>query len=233
MKNGMLKKTTLAALLATSVFMMTACGSEDASETAPATEVATDALEDAQNVAEEATATEESTDALADGAEEADPTETEEDSDYTSAIETYLVEEIGPAYATGEICIPCIQVVAEDTTNPDETLVWGCYWVYWYNVKDDILECVSGGSHPGLMHVATVDGKFKVTSFDQVEDGSSWEESAKEIFGDHFADFQKMDSDSEAREQARGEWIAKYVEKNGLSVTQYQDYGWDPVAIPQ
>ena len=42
----------------------------------------------------------------------------------------------------------------------------------------------------------------------------------------------KVNGDQEARESLRAQIIADYVKANGLSVTKYQDEGWDPVDIP-
>ena len=72
---------------------------------------------------------------------------------------------------------------------------------------------------------------YKVESFDQVGDGSNYEPTAKKIFGDKYDAFVKADGDDEARNALRTETIKNYVEANGLEVTQYQDYGWDPVQL--
>ena len=43
----------------------------------------------------------------------------------------------------------------------------------------------------------------------------------------------KVHSDSDARDELRRITVSDYVKMNGLSVTQYQDEGWDPVELYQ
>ena len=66
---------------------------------------------------------------------------------------------------------------------------------------------------------------------DICEDGSSFEPSARKIFGDRYDAFSKIHSDGDRREELRKDQVAAYVKKNGLLVTKYQDYGWDPIVI--
>ena len=79
------------------------------------------------------------------------------------------------------------------------------------------------------MHISKDD--YTVTAFDVVEDGGNFESSAKEIFGDKYDQFMAAESDQEAREALRKHIIETYVKANGLEVTKYQDYGWDPVEL--
>ncbi|MBO7608906.1 MAG: hypothetical protein J6S96_01720 [Muribaculaceae bacterium] len=155
-----------------------------------------------------------------------DSVATVEVSTYFSAIESYLVDEIGKNYAEGEHCVPYYGVMAVDETNANDILVWGDFWVFNYNQVGDTLKMVSGGNHPGLMHVRQTENGFEVTSFDRVTDGSDNVPSAKRIFGDKYEAFQAFQSDDNKREQLRGEKLAEYVKKHNLSVTMYQDYGW-------
>ncbi|MBR3716885.1 MAG: hypothetical protein IKN19_02820, partial [Bacteroidaceae bacterium] len=96
--------------------------------------------------------------------------ESEEQTSYTTAIDRYLVG-IGKEYAAGEHCVPARSIVAVDEQDKSDIKVWGDFWVFNYNLVGDTLKCVSGGSHPGLMHVRKTDNGFEVTAFDQVEDG--------------------------------------------------------------
>jgi len=75
------------------------------------------------------------------------------------------------------------------------------------------------------------DGSCSVTSFDQVEDGSDFDSSAKKIFGDKYERLQEIMSDDKSRDGFRTAMIKNYVEDNGLGITQYQDYGMDPVSL--
>ena len=178
-----------------------ACGNKQ--EVAPATEV-----NDTNNVSEQ------------------ENNVSEQEITYFPAIDRYLVDEIGKQYAKGEHCVPFHHIVAVDERNADDILIWGDFWVFNYNQVGDTLKCVSGGSHPGLMHVAQTENGFEVTAFEQVEDGSNFLPSAKKIFGDKYDAFQAINSDEKNREILRAEVLGNYVKKQGLSVTLYQDYGW-------
>ena len=164
-------------------------------------------------------------DGLAQGAEQETAEETRE-TNYFPAIDRYLTDSIGSQYAKGEHCVPIHSIVRVDERNSEDILVWGNFWVFNYNQVGDTLKCVSGGSHPGLMHIRQTEKGFEVTAFDQVEDGSRNLPTAKKIFGDKFDTFKTINSDEKNRERLRAEGLATYAKKNGLAVTLYQDYGW-------
>ena len=150
----------------------------------------------------------------------------ERETNYFPAIDRYLTDSIGSQYAKGEHCVPIHSIVRVDERNSEDILVWGDFWVFNYNQVGDTLKCVSGGSHPGLMHIRQTEKGFEVTAFDQVEDGSRYLPTAKKIFGDKFDAFKTINSDEKNRERLRAEGLATYAKKNGLAVTLYQDYGW-------
>ncbi len=144
----------------------------------------------------------------------------------------YLVDEIGSKqYEKAGVCIPYCLEVGIDESNPDDILLYGDYWVYNYDLDGETLVTVSGGNYPGLMHIKKSDGKYEVTAFDVVEDGSDNDKSTREIFGDYYDRVIELMGDEEANASARGEYISEYVLANELPITQYQDYGWDPVAL--
>ena len=157
----------------------------------------------------------------------------QEKESFFSAITPYLVDEIGSQYSEAEYCIPSFALIGIDETDFDETKVWGDFWVFNYNIVGDTLKCVSGGNHPGLMHIQTIDNHYKVTAFDQVEDGAANLASAKRIFGGKYEAFQTANSDEELRETIRAKSIALYVMKNNIPATMYQDYGWPAKPIPE
>ena len=43
----------------------------------------------------------------------------------------------------------------------------------------------------------------------------------------------KVYSDGEKQDEIRAQIIANYVAANKLSITQFKDYGWDPVKLPE
>ena len=158
------------------------------------------------------------------------------------AIENYLVDSIGKNYTPGEVCIPAYSVInieePGEPTEPKEvitttdTKVWGDWWVFNYNIVGDTLVCVSGGSHPGLFQLEKDGEAYKVTAFDQVEDGSRNLPSAKRIFGDSYEDFHSINSNQQARDSVRLAMVAQYVVEHKLPVTQLQDPGWPAVPLP-
>lgn len=153
---------------------------------------------------------------------------------YFTAIDKYLTEEIGSGYRQGDVCIPFHSYTAVDESNGDDIHVWGDFWVFNYTVSGDTLKTVSGGDHPGKMHVRqTPDGHFEVTSFEAVADGSDMEPSARRIFGDRFDEFQKSNSDEKHREDVRMAVISGYVRSHQIPVKIVQDYGWPAKPIPE
>ena len=149
------------------------------------------------------------------------------------AIEDYLVNVIGKNYAEAEYCITSPFIVSTDNGNKYDVLVWGDFWVFNYDLSGDTLKTVSGGNHPGLMHLKRTDNGYEVTSFEEVEDGSGNLESSKRIFGDNYEAFCEINSNQEKREDIRLHFVADYVKKHNLPVKMLQDYGWPAVALPE
>ena len=149
------------------------------------------------------------------------------------AVWKYLCEDISVMYSkpADSITVPVVQIIKTEEGDDGDTHVYGDFWVYNYTISGDTLECKSGGAHPGMMHIAKDGDEYKVVEFTPVEDGGSFEPSAKEIFGDDFDKFMAVTSDSDAREKLRAQGLADYVKTNGLAVTKYQDYGQDPVDL--
>ena len=145
-----------------------------------------------------------------------------------AAVYKYMAEEISKDYNEADVHIPLVSIVHVDYTPEDEILVYGDFWIYNYNIDGKTLKCVSGGNYPGVMHLSK---DYLVTAFDQAADGEDFEASAKKLFGEHYEDFMKVYSDSDALDELRKITVSDYVNLNGLSVTQYQDEGWDPVEL--
>ena len=149
------------------------------------------------------------------------------------AVNDYLVNVIGKNYAEAGCCIPGPYIISTEDGNKDDVLVWGDFWVFNYDVVGDTLKTVSGGNHPGLMHLKKTDKGFEVIGFDAVEDGAGNMESAKRIFGSYFDAFWNVNSNQEKREDIRLHFIADYVKEHNLPVKMVQDYGWPAVALPE
>lgn len=151
------------------------------------------------------------------------------------AVYQYLAEQIGSQYdqPDGAICLPVVRIIDRDEDSDDGDIdIEGDFWVFNYVVDGDTLKCVSGGAHPGQMELINVGGGFSVKEFEGVADGGAYESSAKDIFEENFDKFMEVSNDKEGLEAARAKGIATYVKAKGLSVTKYQDEGWDPVDIP-
>ncbi len=161
-----------------------------------------------------------------DSADTAAATVDDQAKDYYTAVERYLAKQIGGQYAPGEYCVPVYQEVAVDDSDSTDIRIWGDFWVYNYKQEGDTLKCVSGGSHPGLMHVRQTGENFHVTAFEQVEDGSGFLPTAKRIFGEYFEAFQIHHSDSDEHESLRHDVLRAFVRDNNLTATKYQDHGW-------
>lgn len=149
-----------------------------------------------------------------------------------AAVCRYMTE-IGAGYARGEYCIPYCLIVDTDESNPEDIQIWGDFWVENYNQVGDTLKTVSGGSHPGCMHVKKAEDGFEVTSFDAVGDGSQFDPTAKAIFGDRYQALIDLWADEDSKQSARSQSIRDYAKANDLNVSYYQDYGWPAVKIEE
>lgn len=147
------------------------------------------------------------------------------------AISDYLVKEIGPQYRHGEICIPTLMIVREEEMSEVRTMVWGDFWINWYNLSGDTLVTVSGGNHSGCMTLRKQKGKIWVTGFEQTVDGAGNDASARRIFGDFYDIYQNMHSNQDVRVAVRQEQLAEYAYRHELDIHYYNDYGWDAVGL--
>ena len=142
------------------------------------------------------------------------------------AMSAYLVSEIAPDYLQGELCVPTIIVVAEDSNR-----VWCDCWIDWYNISGDTLKTVSGGSHSGCVTLAEQNNTWKVTAFEQTEDGAGNMASAKRIFGSHYDVYCNVHSNQNVREACRQLQLREYIRQHGLHTRYYQDFGRSAVEL--
>ncbi|MBQ6047523.1 MAG: hypothetical protein IJL38_07900 [Bacteroidales bacterium] len=157
----------------------------------------------------------------------------EQECPYLATIEAYLTNELAKNYAPGAVCIPAYSVVGIDDADEADIKVWGDWWVYNYDIYgDDTLRTVSGGNHPGLMHLAKAEEGYTVTSFEQTEDGAGNMESAKRIFGEKYDAFAAVNGDQKVKDSVRAARIVKYVKDEDLPYTKLQDLGMEPVDLP-
>ena len=157
------------------------------------------------------------------------------------AIIGYLVREIGAQYLQGELCIPTLLMVAEEsltsnsdsglTSNSEAVLIYGDFWIFWYKLSGDTLQTISGGNHAGRMVIAYHDGQPVVTAFEQTVDGAGNDASAKRIFGSHYNIYCNMHSNADVREAVRKEQLGEYIHRHNIPARYYQDYGWQAVEL--
>ena len=149
------------------------------------------------------------------------------------AVYEYMATEVSKEYEPGEdsVSIPVVYIIDRVENEDGSVDVTGEFEIYNYTVEEETLVTQSGGSHPGKMHLVKDGDKYKVESFEAVGDGSEFEPTAKAIFGEKYDEFMKVSSDEETMNSLRTETIKNYVQATGIDVTQYQDYGWDPVEL--
>lgn len=147
------------------------------------------------------------------------------------AVSNYLTDKLGSQYEKADVCIPVIYDIFIDESNSDDIRVGGDFWIFNYNLKDDTLETDSCGNYPGLIHLKKSGSDYEVTNFEILEEDEEFDSKVKGIFGDYYEAFMSIYSDADGREDIRRQVIAEYVFSNELPITQYQDYGWDPILL--
>ena len=152
---------------------------------------------------------------------------------FYTVVYQYIIDEFSQHYDEADVGIPCPIIVAEDFSDKNDLRLWGDFTYINYELDGDVLESVSGGSYPGLMHIKDTGDGYEVTGIDVVKDGSEFTESAKEIFGKYFEDYLEASADEEGRDAIRAQIIANYAAANGLNITAFHDYGWEPVPLPE
>ncbi len=137
----------------------------------------------------------------------------------------------------GGVNIPAYMIFKVEQTEDDYTKVYGDFNVYEYQLKDQILECTSGGEYPGVFYLRQNENGYEAESFDQFGDGSEYTKSLDRICGEdqELRDqyLKAGDAQNEEAVKQRKAFINQYVKDNNLDVTAYQDFGWDPVSLSE
>ncbi len=126
-------------------------------------------------------------------------------------------------------CTPIVFKV--DDSDPKDVKLWGEYSINMYQLVKTSLINTAGGSFPGIAHIDNSGQSPVVTKMELVEDGSDFEPSFDRLFvkaglKDEYQE--AMDNINEYVATA----LSYYINHNGLYITQYQNYGWAPVPIP-
>ena len=151
--------------------------------------------------------------------------------DYLAANERareYLTE---PGYVT----IPCPIIHKTEMIDAAHAKVYGSFWILNYVRQGEILFNISGGEYPAVIMLENADGRWQVTSMEEAGDGEDYvEDIVRFADGDQELEdqyFAGADLGAEANQAVRTKFIKAYVEANGLNITAYQDYGWEPVKL--
>ena len=131
-------------------------------------------------------------------------------------------------YHEAQVTIPCPLIADVDGSDPQDIRVWGNFWSFSYTPRATTLFCVSGGENPGLLHLRPTENGYEVFNEEMVGDGEAYGKDMQRIFGA----LRLLKLDALDREEVRARFLDDYVSRNALPFTQYQDYGWAPVRIP-
>ena len=131
------------------------------------------------------------------------------------------------------VCIPEPVIIRVDKTDDTHATVYGNFWISVYELKDDVLECISGGECPAVMQMTLQDGVWTVTGFEQTGEGEEYASGIRDFCkGDKDLEKAYFESaDQDVIQSIRVRFVGDYVKANNLNVKAYKDYGWDPVPL--
>ena len=154
---------------------------------------------------------------------------TEDWAEYADSVCHFLVENsFGDEAADLNICVPI--VLKMDDSDKKDVKLWGEFMVYKYQLMKTSLLEEGGGSFGGVAHLDTTGGSPIVNDFDFLEDGSGFDASLDRLFGKEGLKDAYLKACDE-RDDHLAEVLANYINKNGLYITQYQEFGWAPVPV--
>ena len=154
------------------------------------------------------------------------------------AIADYLAgNERAKEYLTepGYVTIPCPIIHKTDMIDDTHAKVYGSFWILNYVRRGETLFNISGGEYPAVIMLENADSRWQVTAMEEAGDGEDYvadierfADGDQELADQYFAG---ADLGAEANQAIRTRFIKAYVEANGLNITAYQDYGWEPVKL--
>ena len=154
------------------------------------------------------------------------------------AIAAYLAsDERANEYLTepGFVSIPCPIIHKIEMVSDAEAKVYGSFWIMNYVKRGEVLFNISGGEFPAVITLKNVDGQWQVSDMETAGDGDDYAADIKRFAaGDSKLEekyFAGSDLGKEANQAVRMQFIKAYVDANGLNITAYQDYGWDPIEL--
>ena len=153
------------------------------------------------------------------------------------ALAAYALETRADMFLThyGDTAIPVVLVLKTEAADETHMKVWANLWVERYVKQGNVLFAISGGEFPCAATLEASEGGWKVTSFEEADEGDEFDGSitalaeGDEALADRY--FETMAGDAPEMLEARLRAIGAYVEANGLPVSAVQDYGWDPIEL--
>ena len=142
-----------------------------------------------------------------------------------AALTEYVMSEFTPLEDDPDVTIPVVNVIAMDYSKDGETLVWGSFSVYNYELRGDTLVSISGGEYPGFARLKRTGDGYEVDSFEVIGEKTKNTAAVKKALGKHYNTFKKIEGDVALREKIRAKTIADYVHSHDLAITKYQATG--------
>ena len=145
--------------------------------------------------------------------------------------------ELGQRFLTspGYVTIPCPIIHKTEMTDDSHAKVYGSFWILNYVKKDGVLESISGGEYPAIITLEKAEDGWRFVSMEEAGDGDDYAADIvrfaggdKELEEKFFSGADLLSAENAA---VRTRLIRAYVEANGLNVTAYHDFGWDPVEL--
>lgn len=148
-----------------------------------------------------------------------------------AAVYSCLIDTCAESLGADEydVTIPYAVILGKDESDPEDIRVLLTGSVECWNLEEGVLEAGASAEVTGAVHLKKTGDGYEATSFENVWDGEDYEKTAKQIFGDHYDAFTKLDS--KTKEAARKQAIKDYVTRNDLDITAYKDFDADPVDL--
>ena len=152
---------------------------------------------------------------------------------FWAAVYNYLSFDAGDPVDPEHVLIPYAQIVDADDSDPEDILVYGDYYLWEFEKKDDTLAAVSSSHIPGVIHMRQIgEGDAALYEGFGMEQGLTDDETEK-IFGQYYDHYLMLTSDEEARDSGIAYNIADYVKANSLPITKYQLVGDTEKELPE
>lgn len=142
--------------------------------------------------------------------------------------ENYLKEQ-------GCVTIPCPIIHDVEMTDETHAKVYGTFWILNYAKRGQTLSNISGGEYPAVILLEKVNDLWQVVSMEEAGDGTDYGEDIerfangnKELENKYYA---AADLGAPENQAVRTRFIKAYVDAYGLNITEYQDYGWEPIPL--